>query len=218
MPRDRPSRGASWLLWGSPTGRRRCWQHRWRPGGGKRTPAGGRLRWHPSGGSGPDTPDRAAERARSWHQPSSPRSPATGARAARAHARHASAPHGGGGAARVARGASRGRPRGSRRPARSAPRWRAARTSSRRCRTRLRRFRPAPKASRWQGRRPHVRGMVMNPIDHPMGGGQGKSKGGGGRHHPVSPWGQLAKGFKTRSKHKPSVRFILERRRSKKKN
>ena len=56
--------------------------------------------------------------------------------------------------------------------------------------------------TRWQGRRPHVRGMVMNPIDHPMGGGQGKSKGGGGRHHPVSPWGQLAKGFKTRRKHK----------------
>jgi large subunit ribosomal protein L2 len=52
--------------------------------------------------------------------------------------------------------------------------------------------------TRWRGRRPHVRGMVMNPIDHPMGGGQGKSKGGGGRHHPVSPWGQLAKGFKTR--------------------
>jgi large subunit ribosomal protein L2 len=71
--------------------------------------------------------------------------------------------------------------------------------------------------TRWQGRRPHVRGMVMNPIDHPMGGGQGKSKGGGGRHHPVSPWGQLAKGFKTRAKHKPSDRFILERRRSKKK-
>ena len=42
--------------------------------------------------------------------------------------------------------------------------------------------------TRWQGRRPHVRGMAMNPIDHPMGGGQGKSKGGGGRHHPVSPW------------------------------
>jgi large subunit ribosomal protein L2 len=71
--------------------------------------------------------------------------------------------------------------------------------------------------TRWQGRRPHVRGMVMNPIDHPMGGGQGKSKGGGGRHHPVSPWGQLSKGFKTRSKHKPSDRFILERRRAKKK-
>ena len=51
--------------------------------------------------------------------------------------------------------------------------------------------------------------MVMNPIDHPMGGGQGKSKGGGGRHHPVSPWGQLAKGFKTRAKHKPSDRFIV---------
>jgi large subunit ribosomal protein L2 len=56
--------------------------------------------------------------------------------------------------------------------------------------------------TRWRGRRPHVRGMAMNPIDHPMGGGQGKSKGGGGRHHPVSPWGQLAKGFKTRSKQK----------------
>src|SRR6187431_68736 len=70
--------------------------------------------------------------------------------------------------------------------------------------------------TRWQGRRPHVRGMVMNPIDHPMGGGQGKSKGGGGRHHPVSPWGQLAKGFKTRAKHKASDRFILERRTSKK--
>jgi large subunit ribosomal protein L2 len=71
--------------------------------------------------------------------------------------------------------------------------------------------------TRWQGRRPHVRGMVMNPIDHPMGGGQGKSKGGGGRHHPVSPWGQLAKGFKTRAKRKASDRFILERRKSKKK-
>jgi len=71
--------------------------------------------------------------------------------------------------------------------------------------------------TRWQGRRPHVRGMVMNPIDHPMGGGQGKSKGGGGRHHPVSPWGQLAKGFKTRAKRKPSDRFILERKRDKKK-
>ena len=66
--------------------------------------------------------------------------------------------------------------------------------------------------TRWLGRRPHVRGMAMNPIDHPMGGGQGKSKGGGGRHHPVSPWGQLAKGFKTRRKHKASDSFILERR------
>jgi large subunit ribosomal protein L2 len=71
--------------------------------------------------------------------------------------------------------------------------------------------------SRWQGIRPTVRGMVMNPIDHPNGGGQGKSKGGGGRHHPMSPWGQLAKGFKTRRKHKTSNNFIVERRKSKKK-
>lgn len=71
--------------------------------------------------------------------------------------------------------------------------------------------------TRWKGRRPHVRGMVMNPIDHPMGGGQGKSKGGGGRHHPMSPWGQLAKGFKTRRKHKTTDSFIVERRKTKKK-
>jgi large subunit ribosomal protein L2 len=71
--------------------------------------------------------------------------------------------------------------------------------------------------TRWLGRRPHVRGMAMNPIDHPMGGGQGKSKGGGGRHHPVSPWGQLSKGFKTRRKHKSSDAFIVERRKSHKK-
>ena len=71
--------------------------------------------------------------------------------------------------------------------------------------------------SRWRGVRPTVRGMVMNPVDHPMGGGQGKSKGGGGRHHPMSPWGQLAKGFKTRRKHKPSDRFILQRKNSTKK-
>jgi large subunit ribosomal protein L2 len=69
--------------------------------------------------------------------------------------------------------------------------------------------------SRWMGRRPHTRGMVMNPVDHPMGGGQGKSKGGGGRQHPVSPWGQLAKGLKTRHRHKPSSRFIVEDRRKK---
>jgi large subunit ribosomal protein L2 len=72
--------------------------------------------------------------------------------------------------------------------------------------------------TRWLGRRPHVRGMVMNPIDHPMGGGQGKSKGGGGRHHPMSPWGQLAKGFKTRRKKKASSRFIVQRRNAKAKN
>jgi len=70
--------------------------------------------------------------------------------------------------------------------------------------------------SRWLGIRPHVRGMVMNPVDHPMGGGQGKSKGGGGRHHPMSPWGQLAKGFKTRRKHKESNNFIVQRRNAKK--
>lgn len=69
--------------------------------------------------------------------------------------------------------------------------------------------------SRWLGRRPHVRGMAMNPVDHPMGGGEGKSKGGGGRQHPVSPWGQLAKGFKTRRKHKPSDTFIVTRRKAK---
>lgn len=69
--------------------------------------------------------------------------------------------------------------------------------------------------SRWLGIRPTVRGMVMNPIDHPNGGGNGKSKGGGGRQHPVSPWGQLAKGFKTRGKHKPSNRFIVQHRNAK---
>lgn len=69
--------------------------------------------------------------------------------------------------------------------------------------------------SRWLGVRPTVRGMVMNPIDHPMGGGNGKSKGGGGRQHPMSPWAQLSKGFKTRKKHKPSNRFIVERRKKK---
>ena len=71
--------------------------------------------------------------------------------------------------------------------------------------------------TRWQGRRPHVRGMVMNPVDHPMGGGQGKSKGGGGRHHPMSPWGQLSKGFKTRAKHKNTDRWIVARRNADKK-
>ena len=67
--------------------------------------------------------------------------------------------------------------------------------------------------SRWKGVRPTVRGMVMNPIDHPNGGGQGKSKGGAGRQHLTSPWGQLAKGFKTRSKKKASDRFIMQDRR-----
>lgn len=65
--------------------------------------------------------------------------------------------------------------------------------------------------NRWLGRRPRVRGMAMNPVDHPNGGGQGKSKGGGGRQHLVSPWGQLAKGFPTRRRSKPSSSQILAR-------
>ena len=63
---------------------------------------------------------------------------------------------------------------------------------------------------RYLGKRPHVRGVVMNPVDHPMGGGEGKTSGGG---HPQSPWGQLAKGKKTRKKKKASNKFIVERRR-----
>jgi len=63
-----------------------------------------------------------------------------------------------------------------------------------------------------RGRRPMSRGMVRNPVDHPNGGGQGKSKGGGGRQHLVSPWGVLAKGYRTREKRKISNRFILVRR------
>jgi large subunit ribosomal protein L2 len=62
--------------------------------------------------------------------------------------------------------------------------------------------------SRWLGRRPHNRGVSMNPVDHPMGGGEGKSSGG---RHPCSPWGQLSKGLKTR-KNKASDKFIIKRR------
>jgi len=62
---------------------------------------------------------------------------------------------------------------------------------------------------RWVGKRPHVRGVAMNPIDHPLGGGEGKSSGG---RHPVSPWGQPAKGKKTRSRKKSSNKFIVSRR------
>ena len=61
---------------------------------------------------------------------------------------------------------------------------------------------------RWQGRRPHVRGVAMNPVDHPMGGGEGKSSGG---RHPVTPWGVPTKGFKTR-KPKDSDRYIIKHR------
>jgi len=62
---------------------------------------------------------------------------------------------------------------------------------------------------RWLGRRPHVRGLAMNPVDHPHGGGEGKS--GQGNPHPVSPWGQLAKGYKTRRR-KDTDRWIVKRR------
>ena len=63
--------------------------------------------------------------------------------------------------------------------------------------------------ARWLGRRPHVRGVAMNPVDHPNGGGQGKSKGGGGRQHLTSPWGQLAKGYVTRKRTKLSTSQII---------
>ena len=66
--------------------------------------------------------------------------------------------------------------------------------------------------NRLRGRRPMTRGVCRNPVDHPNGGGNGKSKSGGGRQHLVSPWGLLAKGYKTRSKYKPSNKFILVRR------
>ncbi len=63
---------------------------------------------------------------------------------------------------------------------------------------------------RWMGRMPHNRGVVMNPVDHPHGGGEGKSSGG---RHPCTPWGKPTKGYKTRSKNKLSDKLILKRRR-----
>lgn len=68
--------------------------------------------------------------------------------------------------------------------------------------------------ARWLGRRPCSRGVARNPHDHPMGGGEGKTSGG---RHPCSPWGMKAKGFKTRKKHHPTDRYILNRRPPKKK-
>jgi large subunit ribosomal protein L2 len=62
--------------------------------------------------------------------------------------------------------------------------------------------------SRWLGKRPHVRGVAMNPVDHPLGGGEGKTSGG---RHPVTPWGVPTKGYKTRRR-KYTDRFIVERR------
>jgi len=67
--------------------------------------------------------------------------------------------------------------------------------------------------NRWLGRRPRVRGVAMNPVDHPMGGGQGKTAGGG---HPVSPWGQLSKGKPTRRKSKTTNSMIITRRNGRK--
>ena len=67
--------------------------------------------------------------------------------------------------------------------------------------------------SRWLGRRPHNRGVTMNPVDHPLGGGEGKSSGG---RHPVTPWGKPTRGYKTRT-NKATNKFIVARRTSKKK-
>jgi len=63
--------------------------------------------------------------------------------------------------------------------------------------------------SRWLGIRPTVRGTAMNPVDHPHGGGEGRTKGG---RHPVSPWGMPTKGYKTRKKNKPSNKYIVTKR------
>ncbi len=63
--------------------------------------------------------------------------------------------------------------------------------------------------NRWLNKRPKVRGVAMNPVDHPLGGGEGKSSGG---RHPVTPWGVPTKGYKTRDKKKPSTKLIVKRR------
>ncbi|MBG0777219.1 MAG: 50S ribosomal protein L2 [Desulfovibrionaceae bacterium] len=63
--------------------------------------------------------------------------------------------------------------------------------------------------NRWKGRRPEVRGVAMNPVDHPLGGGEGRSSGG---RHPVSPWGMPTKGYKTRDRKKASSKLIVKRR------
>jgi large subunit ribosomal protein L2 len=66
--------------------------------------------------------------------------------------------------------------------------------------------------SRWLGIRPQSRGMAMNPVDHPMGGGEGRSKSGGGGQHPESPWGKYAKGLKTRKRKNQSNKYIIKHR------
>ena len=77
-------------------------------------------------------------------------------------------------------------------------------------------FRPplAAGRKRWLGRRPHVRGTAMNPIDHPHGGGEGRTSGG---RHPVTPWGKPTKGARTRNKNKASSKLIIRSRHAKKK-
>jgi large subunit ribosomal protein L2 len=64
-------------------------------------------------------------------------------------------------------------------------------------------------ASRWRGVRPTVRGVAMNPVDHPLGGGEGKSSGG---RHPVSPWGMPTKGYKTRNNKRTNQMIVRDRR------
>jgi large subunit ribosomal protein L2 len=63
--------------------------------------------------------------------------------------------------------------------------------------------------TRYLGKRPHNRGVVMNPVDHPLGGGEGRSSGG---RHPCTPWGKPTKGYKTRNRRKPSSQYIVKRR------
>jgi len=63
--------------------------------------------------------------------------------------------------------------------------------------------------SRWHGIRPHVRGVAMNPVDHPHGGGEGKTSGG---RHPVTPWGQPTRGYKTRKNKRTSKMIVRDRR------
>ncbi len=69
--------------------------------------------------------------------------------------------------------------------------------------------------SRWLGIRPQTRGMAMNPVDHPMGGGEGRSKSGGGRQHPRTPWGKYTKGLRTRKKRNKNDKYIVRSKKSK---
>ena len=66
--------------------------------------------------------------------------------------------------------------------------------------------------NRWKGKRPHVRGVAMNPVDHPHGGGEGKTSGG---RHPVTPWGQPTKGYKTRNPKRKNKLIIRTRHQAK---